>query len=296
MATLIANQLVLAVNPTIVTAERFPRLHRVRPPRRRAAVLRLDRQRQPAPPRHGAAEAAGRHRAHPCALQGRRSRGHCGRRPARPWRCSAAARSCRWSSRASSRRSPSADASARRCCPELPTIGELYPGYEVTIWQALFAPVGTPPAIVDRLRSEVNAVLAHAGSRRAAPRRRRGRAARHDARGVRRLDPRRPRQVRQADQGYRRDGGLSDPCRDRSMRTAARRRSDGQQLHARRNGRHRSTGRRHGGVAPKLLVDDASRRSASRPSSRRTFAGSRTDDRAQRDRPNDRARSTPSRS
>ena len=44
--------------------------------------------------------------------------------------------------------------------PELPIIGELYPGYEVTNWQALFAPVGTPAAIVDRLRSEVNAVLA----------------------------------------------------------------------------------------------------------------------------------------
>ena len=44
--------------------------------------------------------------------------------------------------------------------PELPTIGEIFPGYEVTIWQALFAPAGTPAAIVDRLRTEVNAVLA----------------------------------------------------------------------------------------------------------------------------------------
>jgi tripartite-type tricarboxylate transporter receptor subunit TctC len=52
--------------------------------------------------------------------------------------------------------------SARRspALPELPTIGEIYPGYEVTIWQALFAPVGTPQAIIDRLRGEVNAVLA----------------------------------------------------------------------------------------------------------------------------------------
>ena len=44
--------------------------------------------------------------------------------------------------------------------PDLPTIGETYPGYEVTIWQGLFVPVGTPPAIVDQLRAEVNAVLA----------------------------------------------------------------------------------------------------------------------------------------
>jgi tripartite-type tricarboxylate transporter receptor subunit TctC len=44
--------------------------------------------------------------------------------------------------------------------PELPTIGETYPGFEVTIWQGLFVPVGTPPAIVDKLHGEVNAVLA----------------------------------------------------------------------------------------------------------------------------------------
>jgi tripartite-type tricarboxylate transporter receptor subunit TctC len=43
--------------------------------------------------------------------------------------------------------------------PELPTIAESYPGYEVTIWQGLFAPTGTPPEIVDKLRTEVQAVL-----------------------------------------------------------------------------------------------------------------------------------------
>ncbi len=44
--------------------------------------------------------------------------------------------------------------------PELPTIGEFYPGYEVTIWQGLFAPVGTPQDVIDKLRVEVQAVLA----------------------------------------------------------------------------------------------------------------------------------------
>jgi tripartite-type tricarboxylate transporter receptor subunit TctC len=44
--------------------------------------------------------------------------------------------------------------------PELPTIDSFYPGYEVTIWQGLFAPVGTPPEIVEKLRTELNAVLA----------------------------------------------------------------------------------------------------------------------------------------
>lgn len=44
--------------------------------------------------------------------------------------------------------------------PELPTIGEFYPGYEVLIWHGLFAPAGTPQPILDRLRTETRAVLA----------------------------------------------------------------------------------------------------------------------------------------
>jgi tripartite-type tricarboxylate transporter receptor subunit TctC len=44
--------------------------------------------------------------------------------------------------------------------PALPAIAEFYPGYEVTIWQGIFAPVGTPTAIVERLRQEASAVLA----------------------------------------------------------------------------------------------------------------------------------------
>jgi len=43
--------------------------------------------------------------------------------------------------------------------PELPTIGDTYPGYAVTIWQGLFAPAGTPPDVVEKLRTEVQAVL-----------------------------------------------------------------------------------------------------------------------------------------
>jgi tripartite-type tricarboxylate transporter receptor subunit TctC len=43
--------------------------------------------------------------------------------------------------------------------PDLPAIAEFYPSYEVTLWQGLFAPVGTPPEIVERLRTQVNAVL-----------------------------------------------------------------------------------------------------------------------------------------
>jgi len=42
---------------------------------------------------------------------------------------------------------------------ELPSISELYPNYEATIWQGLFGPAGLPQDIVDRLRKEVSAIL-----------------------------------------------------------------------------------------------------------------------------------------
>jgi len=44
--------------------------------------------------------------------------------------------------------------------PELPTIAEFYPGYEVTIWLALFAPAGTPEPVLTRLRLAVDKALA----------------------------------------------------------------------------------------------------------------------------------------
>jgi tripartite-type tricarboxylate transporter receptor subunit TctC len=44
--------------------------------------------------------------------------------------------------------------------PELPTIDEIYPGYEALIWQGMFAPAGTPQPIIDRLRAELKVVLA----------------------------------------------------------------------------------------------------------------------------------------
>jgi tripartite-type tricarboxylate transporter receptor subunit TctC len=46
--------------------------------------------------------------------------------------------------------------------PELPTIGEFYPGYAVDIWLGLFAPAGTPEAVIAVLRKEVQALLARA--------------------------------------------------------------------------------------------------------------------------------------
>jgi len=43
--------------------------------------------------------------------------------------------------------------------PELPAIGEVYPGYEVLIWHGLFVPAGVPQPILGRLRMEVQAAL-----------------------------------------------------------------------------------------------------------------------------------------
>ena len=44
--------------------------------------------------------------------------------------------------------------------PDLPTIGEFYPGYAVDIWLGLFAPAGTPEPIVAKLREAVQTSLA----------------------------------------------------------------------------------------------------------------------------------------
>jgi tripartite-type tricarboxylate transporter receptor subunit TctC len=43
--------------------------------------------------------------------------------------------------------------------PELPTIGEFYPGYSNSIWLALFAPAGTPEPIIEKLHAETSKAL-----------------------------------------------------------------------------------------------------------------------------------------
>jgi tripartite-type tricarboxylate transporter receptor subunit TctC len=47
----------------------------------------------------------------------------------------------------SAQRSPAA--------PEIPTVAETLPGFEASSWFAIFAPAGTPKAVVDRLHAEV---------------------------------------------------------------------------------------------------------------------------------------------
>lgn len=53
-------------------------------------------------------------------------------------------------------------ASAKRSAifPDLPTIGDFYPGFHNSIWLALCGPAALPDPIVTRLRTEVNKLLA----------------------------------------------------------------------------------------------------------------------------------------
>jgi len=43
--------------------------------------------------------------------------------------------------------------------PNVPTISETVPGYESYIWWGLFAPKGTPPAVISRVHAETSAAL-----------------------------------------------------------------------------------------------------------------------------------------
>jgi tripartite-type tricarboxylate transporter receptor subunit TctC len=44
--------------------------------------------------------------------------------------------------------------------PDVPTIGETVPGYEVAVWFGISGPKGMPPEVVEKLNAAVNAVLA----------------------------------------------------------------------------------------------------------------------------------------
>jgi tripartite-type tricarboxylate transporter receptor subunit TctC len=44
--------------------------------------------------------------------------------------------------------------------PDVPTMASVIPGFEATSWHGLFAPPGTPPEIVEKLSTEVQAIIA----------------------------------------------------------------------------------------------------------------------------------------
>jgi tripartite-type tricarboxylate transporter receptor subunit TctC len=43
---------------------------------------------------------------------------------------------------------------------DVPTVGEFVPGYEVSSWLGVGAPIGTPREVIDKLNHAINAVLA----------------------------------------------------------------------------------------------------------------------------------------
>jgi tripartite-type tricarboxylate transporter receptor subunit TctC len=43
--------------------------------------------------------------------------------------------------------------------PGVPSVSEFYPSYELSSWQGLFAPAGTPQSVIDKLRAATNEVI-----------------------------------------------------------------------------------------------------------------------------------------
>jgi len=43
--------------------------------------------------------------------------------------------------------------------PDVPTVGETFPGYEMSVWYGAFGPAGMPSAIVNKLNSEISRIL-----------------------------------------------------------------------------------------------------------------------------------------
>ena len=44
--------------------------------------------------------------------------------------------------------------------PDVPTVGEILPGYELSVWYAAFGPAGMPRELVTRLNTEINKAMA----------------------------------------------------------------------------------------------------------------------------------------
>jgi len=52
------------------------------------------------------------------------------------------------------------EAKRSRLLPETPTVAEVLPGYEMTVWYGAFGPKGMPPALVGQLNGEINRAMA----------------------------------------------------------------------------------------------------------------------------------------
>jgi tripartite-type tricarboxylate transporter receptor subunit TctC len=51
-------------------------------------------------------------------------------------------------------------ATRSQALPEVPTVGEFVPGYEVSTWYGVGAPIGSPAEVIDKINKEINAGLA----------------------------------------------------------------------------------------------------------------------------------------
>jgi tripartite-type tricarboxylate transporter receptor subunit TctC len=56
-------------------------------------------------------------------------------------------------------------AQRHKLLPNVPTISETLPGFEVELWYGVMAPTGTPAAVVDRLNATLNKILEDAEMR-----------------------------------------------------------------------------------------------------------------------------------
>ncbi len=92
--------------------------------------------------------------------------------------------------------------------PDVPTIGETVPGYEVSVWYGISGPKGMPPEIVEKLNAAVNAVLAKPELKDALPRARRRSDADEPGR-VRQARRRRDREMGQGGEVGGPEGGVS---------------------------------------------------------------------------------------
>jgi tripartite-type tricarboxylate transporter receptor subunit TctC len=45
--------------------------------------------------------------------------------------------------------------------PDVPTVAETLPGFDVDLWIGIYAPAGLPPAVLAKLSGEINKVLQH---------------------------------------------------------------------------------------------------------------------------------------
>ena len=50
-------------------------------------------------------------------------------------------------------------ATRSQALPEVPTVGEFVPGYEVSAWYGVGAPIGSPAEVIDKINKEINAGL-----------------------------------------------------------------------------------------------------------------------------------------